>query len=62
MAKEPKKPQPREVEVVHPSYQPSRSELREDVRVDTSFEELAKAVAQPVKVRYVKSPKDRVDG
>ena len=57
MTKQPKKQQTRTVDVVDPSYQPSRSELREDLRVDATFKELSKAVIQPVKVRYVKPPK-----
>ena len=56
--KKPKQPQTRTVDVAHPSYQPSRSELREDLRLDATFEELSKAVVQPVKARYVK-PKKR---
>ena len=48
---------PRDVNIVHPSYQPNWAELREDLRVDATFEELAKAVVRPVKVRYVKTPK-----
>ncbi len=44
---------PREIEVVHPSYQPSRAELRDD------FERAAKALVRPVSVRYVSSPKRR---
>ena len=60
MAKKPKQPKTRTVDAVDPSYQPSRSELRDDLRVDATFEELAKAVVQPVKVRYVK-PKKRED-
>ena len=55
--KKPKQPQTRTVDVVDPSYQPSRSELREDLRVDATFKELSKAVVQPVKVRYVKPKK-----
>ena len=47
------KPKPREVEIVHASYQPSRAELREDLRVNATFKELAKAVVQPVKVRWI---------
>ena len=57
MAKKPKQPQTRTVDVVHPSYQPNREQLREDLRVTATFEELSKAVVQPVKVRYVKPPK-----
>ena len=60
MAKKPKQPQTRTVDVVDPSYQPSRSELREDLRVDATFRELSKSIVQPVKVRYVK-PKKRED-
>ena len=60
MEKKPKQPQTRTVDVVDPSYQPSRSELSEDLRVDATFRELSKAVVQPVKVRYVK-PKKRED-
>ena len=50
---------PREVEVVHPVYQPSREELNEDLRVDATFEEAVQALAQPVKIRYIKRPKLR---
>ncbi len=57
MAKKTKQPQTRTVDVVHPSYQPDREQLREDLRVDATFKKLSKAVVQPVKVRYVKSPK-----
>ena len=48
---------PRTVEVPHPFYQPSRKQLRKDLRVNATFEELSKAVVQPVKVRYVKPKK-----
>ena len=57
MTKQPKKQQTRTVDVVDTSYQPSRSELREDLRVDATFEELSKAVVQTVKVRHVKPKK-----
>ena len=53
---------PREIEIVHPSYQPSRAELREDLRMGSSledFERAAKALVRPVKMRYVGSPKRR---
>lgn len=51
---------PREIEVVHPSYQPSRAELREDLRIGSSlddFERAPKALVRPVRVRCVSSPK-----
>ena len=51
--KEPKQPQPREVEIVHPSYQPSRAELREDLRIKGTFEDAIKALVRPVRVRKV---------
>ncbi len=59
MPKETKKPQPRAIDVVDPSYQPSRAELREDLRINATFEELTKAVIQPARVRYVKTPKGK---
>lgn len=53
------KPEPREVELLHPSYQPSKAELEEDLRVDATFEEAVQALAQPVKVRYVSRSRSR---
>ena len=50
-------PAPREVEVVRPSYQPSRAELDEDMRVEATFEEAVEALARPVRMRYVKRPR-----
>ena len=55
MAKE--KPKPREIEIVNPSYQPSKEELEEDVRIDATFDELVDAVLLPVKIRYIDRPK-----
>ena len=51
--------EPPVLELVHPSYQPSKAELKEDLRVDATFEEAVQALAQPVKVRYLKHPKRR---
>ena len=48
---------PREIKLPDPSYQPTAAELREDLRVNATFEEAAKSVVQPVKVRYVKPKK-----
>ena len=53
----PAPPAPREVELLHPSYQPSTAELDEDLRVDATFEEAVQALAQPVRVSYVKYPR-----
>ena len=50
-------PQPREVEIVHPSYQPTADELNEDMRVDATFDEGVDALTKPVLIRYIKRPK-----
>ena len=50
------------VEIVHPSYQPNRAELREDLRMGSTwedFERAAKALVRPVNVRYIKRPRKR---
>jgi len=44
----------REVNLIDSKYQPSTAELKEDRRIDVTFEDLARLVATPVKVRYVK--------
>ena len=49
--------EPPVLELVHPSYQPSKAELEENLRVDATPEELVQAVVRPVKVRYVRHPK-----
>ena len=46
----------RNVEIVDPSYQPSRAELREDARVDATFDEAIEALTRPVKIQYVERP------
>ena len=53
------KPEPREVKIIHPDYQPSKAELEADTRVDATFEEAVQALAQPVKILYIKRPKFR---
>ena len=53
----PKHPKPRELRLPHHTYQPSRAELREDHKVDATFEEVVEAVLRPVKIRYVKPEK-----
>ena len=54
-----KRPDPPEVEIVRPTYQPSKAELGEDLRVDATFEEAIQALAQPVRIRYVSRPPKR---
>ncbi|MYB53718.1 MAG: hypothetical protein F4X77_16205 [Acidobacteriia bacterium] len=53
--------EPREIELIDPSYQPSKAELEEELRIDATFEELSKAVVQPVKVTYVMPPSAHAD-
>lgn len=50
-------PAPREVEVVRPSYQPSRAELDEDMRVEATFEEAVQALTRPVRIRQISRPR-----
>ena len=52
-----KEREPREVEIVHPSYQPSKAELEDDLRVDTGFEEAVDALTKPVRIRHIYRPK-----
>ena len=52
---DPKKLQQRPtVKVAEPTYQPSRTELEADLRVDATFEQAVKALAKDVNVRHVK--------
>ena len=50
---------PRIVDVVAPTYQPSKAELEEDMRVRATFEEAVEALTRRVKVRYIPRPKRR---
>lgn len=59
MADSSPKPDPPEIKLIDPSYQPSAAELAEDLRVDASFEELTEAVLRPVKIRYAKPERKR---
>lgn len=47
------------VKLVHPSYQPTKAELEEDLRVDATFEEIAKAVTRTVNIEYYKPERKR---
>ena len=55
MSKPNGRPERRTVDVVEASYQPSKAELEEDLRVDATFDEAVQALARPAKVRYVGS-------
>ena len=41
------------VDMVAPTYQPSKAELEEDMRVRATFEEAVEALTRPVTVRYI---------
>ena len=51
----PKRPLLPVVEIAHPSYQPKKAELEEPIKFPegTTPEDLARALTQPVEVRYV---------
>ena len=51
MAKQKRKPV---VELKHSSYQPSKAELEEDVSINASPEEVARALGRQVEVHYRK--------
>ena len=48
-------PLPPEIELTHPSYQPSKAEKEEplDFPEDTTPDDLARSLMRPVRVRYV---------
>lgn len=50
-------PKSRTVDLVRSTYQPSRRELDADARVPASFEEVVKALTEPVNVRWIDRPK-----
>ena len=45
------------VDIPHPSYQPSVAELREDMRVNATFDQAIEALARPVTINYTNRPK-----
>ena len=54
-----RKPKPKTVELVRTSYQPTKREKEEDLRVDASFEEIVDAVLSPVDIRWIDKPRNR---
>ena len=56
MTAEMRKP-PKEVKIVHPSYQPSKAELEADMRADASFDRAVDALTRPVRIRYKDRPR-----
>ncbi len=57
-----RKPAPPEVKVIDPSYQPSKAELADDLRVEATLAELGQAVMRTVQVRAVKPEKTKPHG
>ena len=47
------------IELVKDSYQPTKAELEEGMRVEADFEELARALVQPVNIRWIDRPRNR---
>lgn len=50
---------PREIELAHPSYQPSKAEKEEPIELPegTTPDDLARALMQPARVRYAPRPR-----
>ena len=59
MSAVPKRPPRHVVDIVRPTYQPSKAELEEDMRVRATFEEAIGALARPVQINYISRPKKR---
>ena len=47
------------VKLAHSSYQPSKAELEEDVSIDATPEEIARAVLRPVQIIHVEPTKPK---
>ena len=56
---QPKQTKPKTVKVPDSSYQPSRAELRDDLRLKGTFEDAVKALVKPVNVQRMMPPKGR---
>ena len=48
--------EPRKITAVDSSYEPTKKELEEEFKIDATFEELTRAVVQPVDIEYTKTP------
>ena len=51
-----KKPEHPTVEVVEPTYQPSKAELEADLRVNATFKQAVKALSKTVNIKHGKKP------
>ena len=56
MTAQPDRTKPRPVKIVRDTYQPSKAELEEDLRVDATFDEAVRALARPVEIRRTVRP------
>ena len=57
MTDTPRRPPPRVVEIVDPSYQPSKADMEEEFDVSPmTLEEAARRVLEPVEVRTIPRP------
>lgn len=62
-----KKPKPRIIELVKPSYQPTKAKKEEEFSLDfpadltegERFERLTRSVVQPVNIRWIDKPRSR---
>ena len=60
MPEQPKRPPRRVVEIVNPSYQPSKADMEEAFDVpEMTLEEAARRVLEPVEVRTIPRPRNR---
>ena len=55
----PKKREGPDVEIPEQSYQPSKKELEQDIRLTGTFEDAVKALVRPVNMRRVPVTKSR---
>ena len=51
-----KNTKPPVIKIISPKYQPSRAELREDLRVDATPEEATRALMRTREVQYIEKP------
>ena len=58
MTDQPKRPPPRVVEIVDPSYQPTKTDMEEEFDVPAmTLDEAARRVLEPVEVRTIPRPR-----
>lgn len=50
-------PKPRKLKLVKSSYQPTKAELQETIKLDACFEDLVQAMVQPVDIEWTDKPK-----